>query len=88
MSGQEIIKCKKCGSNRITGIPVIAILFLSAGCFVWIPVIGWIGAPILLLAAIVLMVLPTGKRFVRCEDCKHSFDVDKSKYKEFKEAIK
>ncbi|WP_370225243.1 hypothetical protein [Cytobacillus sp.] len=86
--GQEVIHCKKCGSNRITRVPVILILFLSGSCFLWIPIIGWIAAPILFLLALLMAFLPSGKRIVKCEDCKHSFPVDNKVYKEFKEAIK
>lgn len=87
MQGQNIIHCEKCGSNKVTKLPMFLILFASAGCMVWIPVIGWILAPLLFLAAIVWAVLPKGKVLMRCEECKHVTAVEKPKYKEFKEYL-
>ncbi|WP_077623800.1 hypothetical protein [Sediminibacillus massiliensis] len=86
--GQQIIHCPKCGENKVSMMPIALIIFLSGGCFVWIPILGWIVAPILFLIAIIMWVIPTGKVFMRCESCKHGFSVPKSEYKQYKEAIK
>ena len=79
--GQQIIVCKKCGSNKVNRVHVAIALFLSAGCFMWIPILGWICAPICLLLGLITMF---GRIVFKCEECKHNFAVNKNMYKEYK----
>lgn len=83
MEGQEIIKCPNCGSNKVQVLPWKTAIFATAGCFAWIPVIGWIVSPILLLIWFISLFI-TGKKSMRCQECKHNFKVKKSTYKRYK----
>ena len=85
MNGQQIVKCTQCESNRVQVFPLVLAIFVSAGVLIWIPIIGWIGAPILFLLGIGLMFMK-GKMF-KCNECKHTFMVDKSTYKEYKQKL-
>lgn len=75
--------CPTCGSANVRKIgPGLMgfISFATAGCMLWIPIIGWIAAPFLLLAAIVFWVwalIPTGKASFQCQACKHWFTAPK-----------
>lgn len=76
--------CVHCGSAITQQIGAGAIVLASiagAGCMIWIPVIGWILAPILLLIAMVAVlsaVIPSGKLAFQCRDCKKWFTRPKS----------
>ena len=51
------------------------------GCMIWIPVIGWILAPLFFVAAVVFWVialLPSGKVSFQCTSCKQWFTVAKT----------
>ena len=57
------------------------VAFFTGGCLLWIPIIGWILAPFMLLAAVVLWVmslLPSGSVPFQCQACKQWFRVPKS----------
>ena len=47
--------------------------------------IGWIAAPILFLIALIMMFAKGN--FMKCNECKHVFNVDKATYKEYKEHL-
>lgn len=83
--GQDIIVCKKCGSNKVNKVPLGLQLFATAGCLMWIPIIGWVLAPIVFLIS---LLTPFGKIVFKCEECKHQFPVDKETYKQYKEYLR
>lgn len=85
---QEIIKCEKCGSNNIKPMPLILGLFISAGCVMWIPILGWLLAPLLLAGMIAVMLIQLKVRLIQCQDCKHTFNVTAKKYKSYKNVTK
>ena len=66
-------------------MPIVLIMGASGGCMIWVPVIGWIAAPILFLIALIMM-FAKGK-FMKCNECKHVFNVEKATYKEYKEHL-
>lgn len=76
--------CPKCGSGNTKLIgPGIKgfIAFAGAGCLMWIPIIGWILAPILLIYAIAMWIsalLPSGKLSYQCQECKQWFTLAKT----------
>jgi hypothetical protein len=78
------VPCGKCGSPETQKIGPGLMGFASllmAGCLLWIPIIGWVLAPIFLLVAIVLWVwalVPSGRLTFQCQACKHWFTVPKS----------
>lgn len=88
MEGQQIITCPKCGGNKMSPVPLWLVFLISGSCLLWIPIVGWVLAPIFLIAAAVMPLLPKGGIFIRCNDCKHTFPVKKDKYKEYKEYTK
>lgn len=92
--GQQIINCTKCGSNKVKQAwfkgATLLIGFLGIGICMWIPIIGWILIPVfavVMLAGIVGLFIPTKETTFQCVECKHSFNVDKEKVKEYKEFI-
>jgi len=66
------LPCPACASER--GQPqgigqAMVVLLCAAGCMMWIPVIGWVTIPFLLLAMLVLPFLGTIP--FKCGACKH-----------------
>ena len=74
--------CNKCGSEKLRGFSLATIFFLGFLISIWIPILGWMLAPILLIGGFVALFIP--KRFIRCQECKNMMTVNKSTYKEFK----
>ncbi|MDC2866498.1 hypothetical protein [Bacillus sp. BP-3] len=84
MDGQNIIKCPKCGSNKIQLIKkshVIGILFLCMS----LSTIFIITIPIAFIFFILMIGALFGKvRRARCLECKHIIKkVEEEQYKEF-----
>lgn len=75
--------CPSCGSPNVRKIgPGLMgfISLLTAGCMIWIPVIGWIAAPVLVVLAVVFWIMaliPSGKMSYQCQACKNWFTVPK-----------
>jgi len=69
---------QECPTN-LGGWGMVFVLFATGSCMMWIPVIGWIAAPILFIMAIVMAIgVATGKKSVlTCSNCKHTWTVDK-----------
>ena len=76
--------CPKCGSPEVQragpgywGL----VCFLSGGCAIWIPIIGWVLAPFFFVAALVLWIaalVPGRERLsFQCQKCKCVFTVPK-----------
>lgn len=80
-------KCPNCGSLAVqrTGMFGLGIiLFLVTGCLMWIPIIGWIGAPITLIGSIGCIIMAPFNKNVgcKCKSCKYAWSekkVSKSK---------
>ncbi len=76
--------CPKCGSAKTQQIGRGLMGFGSlvmGSCLLWIPVIGWILAPIFFLAAVALWIsaaLPSAKVSFHCQSCKQWFTIPKS----------
>tara|TARA_Y100000310_G_C20239983_1_gene604180 strand:- start:82 stop:453 length:372 start_codon:yes stop_codon:yes gene_type:complete len=85
---QEWMPCKKCGSVNVNkmGPGLLGfIMFMMGSCCVWIPVIGWILAPVFFVVAIwfwISALLPSGQVMFQCKDCKSFFRVPKSELPE------
>ena len=94
--GQEIVTCKKCGSNKVQdtggkgGVLFTGFMMVSLG--MWIPIIGWfIMIPVgllMMIAAIISMFFKTTERGFKCRECKHMFTVPMESFKEYKEFLK
>ena len=57
------------------------ISFATGGCLLWIPIIGWVMAPILFLLALFFWIsalVPSGRVSFQCQACKQWFTVKKS----------
>jgi RNA polymerase subunit RPABC4/transcription elongation factor Spt4 len=80
---RDIVFCTHCGSsktNKISFALIGSASFLTAGCLMWIPILGWIMAPICFLGAIVLWVLAAvsdGKELFHCKNCNRYFKITK-----------
>ena len=77
------VPCPKCGSAKTQRIGPGAMGFFSlvmGSCLLWIPIIGWVLAPIFFLGALLLWIsalLPSGKVSFQCQSCKGWFSVPK-----------
>ena len=84
VKNKSYIECPKCGKQaKITSVSstcytIGVASLLAGGCLLWIPVLGWICAPLAFLIGIVFIVLGiisslTAGAFVECENCKTKY---------------
>lgn len=99
VKNKSYIKCPKCGQQAsIKSASSIffsagVILWLAGGCLLWIPIIGWIGAPITFILGTIFLVIGIiaamiGGAVIQCTHCNSKYNLTKSEYKEFKKNIK
>lgn len=78
-------RCKKCNGDvkycKMGRGSYSFIFFLIGGCMMWIPIIGWIGAPICFILAILMLLVPT-HYFVKCVRCGEVVNITKEEYEE------
>lgn len=78
-------RCKKCNGDveycKMGRGSYSFIFFLIGGCMMWIPIIGWIGAPICFILAILMLLVPT-HYFVKCVRCGEVVSITKEEYEE------
>ena len=81
---KDFMPCPHCHSVKTNHIGKGAIGFVClilAGCLIWIPVIGWVAAPILFVVGVVYCLgafFPSGSLSFHCKDCKQWFKVRKA----------
>lgn len=85
---KNLIVCKKCESRAVNRVPVKSSLFVTGGCLLWIPIIGWIAGALLILWALLLTILPFGGVPMKCENCKYVFRVKRKTYKKYMKYLK
>lgn len=99
VKNKSYIKCPKCGQQAsIKSLPSIffsagVILWLAGGCCLWIPILGWICAPITFILGIISLVIGiiaviVGGAVIQCSHCNSTYNLTKSEYKEFKKSVK
>lgn len=77
------VPCPKCGSAKTQKIGPGLMgcgSFVAGSCLLWIPVVGWVLAPIFFVLAVILWIfgiLPSGRISFQCKDCKQWFTVKK-----------
>lgn len=88
------IECPECKSmNTVASsfstnsLSIFIICVLGFSVSLWIPILGWICAPILLIMAFVALVsailgIFTKQYTFMCNDCKSKYKIDKSEYNE------
>src|SRR3989339_1317841 len=71
LKSPDSVPCTKCGSTdttRLQGLGPMGLLSLITGsCMLWIPIIGWVLAPVFFLLTVlfwVLALIPTGRIFL------------------------
>ena len=78
-------KCKKCNGDvvykKYGRFTYTLAYFFAGGCMMWIPILGWIGAPLCFLLALVMLVAPT-QYFARCPRCGEVVTITKKEYEE------
>lgn len=86
------IECPECKSmNTVASslstnaLGIFVICLLSFSVSLWIPILGWIAAPIFLIMAFVALVSAILGIFTKqytfvCQDCKSKYKIDKSEY--------
>ena len=94
IKNKAYIECPKCGqqaiitttSSVLIGLGIIALL--AGGCLIWIPILGWVCAPIAFILGFVFIILGIisaiiGGAKIECEHCKSKYKLTKSEYKDF-----
>lgn len=77
------VPCKNCGSAKTQKFgPGKAglVSLLTGSCLLWVPVLGWVLAPIFFLIAVILWLgalIPSGRVVFQCGECKKIFTVQK-----------
>ena len=78
-------KCKKCNGEVIykkyARFTYTLVFFLAGGCMMWIPVIGWLGALICFIFALLSLVCPV-RYYTECKDCGAVEIINKEEYEE------
>lgn len=87
-------ECPKCGqqalitttSSGLIGLGIITLL--AGGCLIWIPVLGWVCAPVAFILGFAFIVFGIisaiiGGAKIECEHCKSKYKLTKSEYKDF-----
>ena len=78
------VPCPKCGSanTRKIGPGLLGFASLLVGsCLLWIPVVGWVLAPICFILVVFFWLsalIPSGRISFQCQACKQWFTVRKS----------
>ena len=77
--------CKKCGGDvvykKYGKFTFTLMFFLAGGCMMWIPILGWIGAAICFILALVMLFCPT-MYIAQCKDCGAVENIDEEQYEE------
>ena len=95
IKNKNIVSCPKCEQEAImttvsAQIASFAIIcLLSFGVSVWIPIVGWVCAPILFLMGIKLLIVSLivkiqGSATIVCKKCNSKFKITKEEYKKMK----
>lgn len=95
IKNKNIVSCPKCEQEAImttvsAQILSVAIIFLlSFGVAVWVPIVGWICAPIMMLIGIILLIVSLiakiqGSATIVCKECNSKFKITKEEYKKMK----
>ena len=76
-------RCKKCNGDmeycKMGRGSYSFIFFIIGGCMMWIPIIGWIGAPLCFILAILMLFMPT-HYFAKCVRCGEVVNITKEEY--------
>lgn len=82
------MKCPNCQSNKVKiSIRLWAILFWTGALISWVPIIGWIFGPLLMIVAPFVYFTERGKRAVQCNECKTRFMVDRKDFFEWQKVV-
>lgn len=82
VSGPTNLPCPKCGSGNTKRASLWAVAlgsFVGGSCMIWIPIVGWILAPILFLVALgvgLAALVPGTRRFYFCGKCRNMWRPD------------
>lgn len=87
-------ECPKCGqqatigttSSGLIGLGVITLL--AGGCLIWIPVLGWVCAPVAFILGFAFIIFGIiaaiiGGATIECKHCNSKYKLTKSEYKDF-----
>jgi transcription elongation factor Elf1 len=81
------VECPKCGSSKVGVNPFLKILLISAVLLAWIPILGWVVSPLLLIIGLAFWLVKKVKKIqtMKCKECKHQFTIDQGVYMEYKQ---
>lgn len=94
-NGQQVVFCKKCGSNKVeeTSLKMTLLVggFITFSLGFWIPFIGWflmipIGL-IMMVMGFIALFIPKKDYSMMCQDCKHITKVSKEERDEFNKQV-
>jgi len=82
------MNCPNCQSNKIkVVIRAWAIVFWTGALISWIPIIGWLFGPLLMISSPFVYLMERGKRTVQCNECKTRFYIAKDEMHEWQVEI-
>ena len=78
-------KCRKCNGDvvykKYGRFTYTLAYFFAGGCMMWIPILGWIGAPICFILALLALICPV-RYYTECKDCDALEYITKEEYEE------
>ena len=80
--------CSNCGGTKLKyeenmgGVKGFILYLLAFGVLIWIPILGWIAAPVCLAYGINALTKPTTYTAI-CKDCGKKEEVDKEHYQRY-----
>lgn len=80
----EKVTCPQCGSSKIKVNKIFLYILIAALIISFIPIIGWIAAPIMLIVAFVGWWIKRSKKIqtMKCAECKKPFQISVDDYKQ------
>lgn len=69
--------CPRCGAEgkRVGPLAWLGATFVGAGCLMWVPVVGWVLIPILLVVGVIGAVVAGMREAYTCPGCRHRWVV-------------
>lgn len=72
--------CPRCGSSRVERQSLFLIGLVGFGCSFWIPIVGWVLAPVFAVLAVIGLIraIVSRRPLYRCKECNNWWAYDPS----------
>ncbi|SFI95286.1 hypothetical protein SAMN02910355_0285 [Terrisporobacter glycolicus] len=92
IKNKAYIECPKCGRQATVGtassgfVGMGIVTLLAGGCLIWIPVLGWVCAPVAFLLGFIFIILGIiaaiiGGATIECKHCNSKYKLTKEEYR-------